>query len=660
MSGDPVVACPDGPLSDALRGHGIRVFPLRRRRLQLRATLRDRLEKPMRLAGQAREVRDLTLSLRPEVVVGWGTRAAIACAAAVTRLENPPALVFQNMDLVQGPAIAVIAGGAARSADLVLSPSGAVARDLDPHGALEDRSVVIAPGVDLRAYAGIAPPGPAPRALYLGALVGWKRPRLALEAVALAARELPDLELVVAGAAIDRAGERLRDALERRAAEPDLAGRVEFPGVADARQALEDCSCLLHCADCEPFGMVVVEALAAGRPVVAPASCGPAEIVAPECGRLFVPGDAHSASDALVNLLGTPGLAERVGAAGRERADRHYRVEDSSRRYEEVFAEVAERRRSRSAVAIPTAPPPPRAGQGMTLVTVLRNSKAEVRALLRSVDRHLPGVAIVAVDSGSTDGGPEALRAWRDERVRVIELDENAGFGRACNEAIALVEDPVTVLMNPDAELLDDSLETLAAEVLRPDAPERILAPVVIQPDGLRENSAHPEPGSPPELMRALVPAVTLPSPLRARVEPWRANDPRRVGWAVGACMVARTDTLRRLGPFDDRAFLYAEDLDLGLRATDAGVETWFWPTARVLHRGGHASEREFGGEPFGLLAARRRDVVRRWRGERRQRVDDVAQGVMFASRIALKSLLGVSADREREQLAALRRARRR
>jgi glycosyltransferase involved in cell wall biosynthesis len=124
---------------------------------------------------------------------------------------------------------------------------------------------------------------------------------------------------------------------------------VTFAGpLADPREALTGATCLLHCADCEPYGMVVVEALAAGRPVIAPASCGPAEIVAPECGRLFVPGDPHAAADALVNLLGTPGLAARVGAAGRERVERHYRVEDSSLRYEDHFAELARRRRAGS------------------------------------------------------------------------------------------------------------------------------------------------------------------------------------------------------------------------------------------------------------------------------------------------------------------------
>jgi GT2 family glycosyltransferase len=395
---------------------------------------------------------------------------------------------------------------------------------------------------------------------------------------------------------------------------------------------------------------------------VAPASGGPAEIVAPETGRLFMPGDARSAADALVDLLGTGGLAARVGAAGRARAERHYRLEDSTARYEHLLDELIERRRAGTAVSVPATPPREarelEAGAGIALVTVLHDSEPELRALLASVERHLPGARMVAADSGSTDGGAAAVRAWRDDAA-VIELGENVGFGRACNAALDEVEEPVTVLINPDAELLDESLATLAAEVLREDRPERILAPLVMHPDGPREDTAHPEPGSPPELLRALIPTAALPRPLRAPIEPWRADEPRRVGWAVGCCLVARTDTLRRLGPFDDRAFLYAEDLDLGLRATDAGVETWFWPAGRVLHRRAHASARAFGGEPFDLLATRRREVVRRWRGERRQRTDDGAQALTFATRLALKRALGGKARREREQLAALLRARR-
>jgi GT2 family glycosyltransferase len=203
----------------------------------------------------------------------------------------------------------------------------------------------------------------------------------------------------------------------------------------------------------------------------------------------------------------------------------------------------------------------------------------------------------------------------------------------------------VTVIANPDVELLDSSLAGLAEEARQ--RGHRILAPLALQPDGALEPSAHPEPASAPELLTALVPR--RPKPRH-----------RRIAWAAGCCLVARTDTLRRLGPFDERTFLYAEDMDLGLRAADRGVATWLHPEARVLHRRAHSTERAFGGEPFDLLASRRTEVVRELRGSRRARADALIQALTFANRIALKTAAGRPTDRERSQLAATFRALRR
>ena len=51
---------------------------------------------------------------------------------------------------------------------------------------------------------------------------------------------------------------------------------------------------------------------------------------------------------------------------------------------------------------------------------------------------------------------------------------------------------------------------------------------------------------------------------------------------------------------------MYGEDLELGLRAARAGVPTWFWPAARVIHHGAHATAAAYGGEPFEVLARAR------------------------------------------------------
>ena len=483
----------------------------------------------------------------------------------------------------------------------------------------------------------------------LGALVPVKRPDLALEAVAIAARELPDLRLVVAGAPMGAEGERLLEGLRRRASRPDLDGRVSFAGdLGDPRAALSRAWCLLHCADREAFGTVLTQAMASGRPVVAPATAGPLEIVDEECGRLYPPGDAVAAAGALVEVLHDPIRAREMGAAARVRARRF----DAEHARQE-FASVA---RQAVRAAAHRAPEPP--GSGMALVTVTHNSRDEVLALLRSVRAHLPGARVVVVDSGSGDGSAAAARE-SSMADRVLELGENAGFGRASNAGVALVEAPVCVLVNPDVELIDDSLASLAAALEPAARAERILAPVALSPDGSRQDTAQLDPGSPLWLLRALVPPAVLPVSLRRRVDPWLSEQARPVGWAVGCCLVARTETLRRLGPFDERIFLFGEDLELGVRAATAGVETWFCPRARVLHLDAHSTGPAYGGEPHDLLARMRRAVIGELRGPRAARRDTAIWLLTYADRIALKTLARRPTARERSQLGAVWRARR-
>jgi GT2 family glycosyltransferase len=485
--------------------------------------------------------------------------------------------------------------------------------------------------VDLERFTPEPLPPPPPGALFLGAIVPVKRPDLAIEVA-----EIAGIPLVIAGAPLDPASERLAAGLRERA-----GPLVEFAGaVDDPRPLLRDASALLHCADREAYGMALVEALACGRPVVAPDAGGPAEIVDQSCGRLYPPGDAHAAAAALAEAVADPEL----GAGARRRAESEFGLDRSRREWSAVVGGLARRAGGR-------------AGEGLALVTVLHDSEPDVRRLVASVERHLPRAHLVAVDSGSSDGGAALVRG-SSLRTTVIELD-NVGYGRGSNRGLEAVEEPVTVILNPDVELLDDSLAALAAEVARDGGPERILAPVVVLPGGTRQDSVHPLPLSAPEAVTALVPPAALPPPLRLHAQPWRADHPRRAGWAVGCCIAGRTGTLRRLGPFDESVFMYGEDMELGMRAARDGVETWFWPAARVLHHQAQSSGRAFGGEPYEMLARRRREVIRDERGALAQRADDALQLVSIGGRLAAKTLLRRPAERERERLRALRRARR-
>lgn len=281
-----------------------------------------------------------------------------------------------------------------------------------------------------------------------------------------------------------------------------------------------------------------------------------------------------------------------------------------------------------------------------SVIIVLHNSAADIRRLLPSF-AHFPALPrVICVDTCSSDGGVAIARDWGAD---VVELDGNLGFGAANNAGLALVQDPVTVLLNPDCVLLDDSLPRLAGFAAG-EQPSALVAPRLLNLDGTPQRSAHPAPGTRAAYTAALIPPRMLPPPLRHHLEPYRAARPRRVGWAIGACLAARTDVLRRLGPFDAEQFLYGEDLDLCLRAAALGVPTVLHPELRVVHAGGHATSTE----PFALKAQRRRAVIAANLGSAALRRDDRAQAITFA----LRAAVGRDRARNRAQLAALREAR--
>ena len=143
-----------------------------------------------------------------------------------------------------------------------------------------------------------------------------------------------------------------------------------------------------------------------------------------------------------------------------------------------------------------------------TALVVVHDSERHVAALLRSIERHLADEPpqVVVVDSGSRDDGAAVARA---HGAHTIVLDGNPGFGAANNAGLAHAAHDVTVLLNPDCELIDGSLGALAARAGRADV---LLVPRLLERDGAVQRSAHPLPGG----AAGLVPAVWPPRAMHA------------------------------------------------------------------------------------------------------------------------------------------------
>jgi GT2 family glycosyltransferase len=283
-----------------------------------------------------------------------------------------------------------------------------------------------------------------------------------------------------------------------------------------------------------------------------------------------------------------------------------------------------------------------------SVVIVLHNSAPELAALLQSIDAHLAArPQVICADSGSTDDGASVAREWGAE---VLVMDGNPGYGAANNAALDLVRADTTVLVNPDCRLIDDGLSRLAQAGSERRA---LLAPRLLNDDGTLQDSAHPLPGGYDGYLAALTAPRLLPAKLRDRLQPFRSQTKTEVGWAIGACLAARTSLLRQLGPFNADDFLFAEDLELCLRARALGIPTIFEPSVALVHSGAHTNRAESEQERFNLQARRRREVILQQLGEGALRRDDRTQALTFSARAAL----GRDAARNKMLLAALRGA---
>lgn len=230
----------------------------------------------------------------------------------------------------------VFSAVARRLPALVLANSDATAAGMTAEGPLRGRLLRVYNPVDIEKFEPGRSPVAARRALgfdHEGALVGliahltpWKGHELFLDIARKVADVLPDVRfLVVGGEVYGTDGHRgYALGLHARAAELGLTDRVSFLGARDdVPDLLASLDLLVHCPTApEPFGRVLVEAVAAGRPVVA-ANCGGIPEIVDDgvTGFLVSPGDIDGFASAVVRLVNDAALRERFARAGRRRVE---------------------------------------------------------------------------------------------------------------------------------------------------------------------------------------------------------------------------------------------------------------------------------------------------------------------------------------------------
>lgn len=240
----------------------------------------------------------------------------------------------------------------------------------------------------------------------------------------------------------------------------------------------------------------------------------------------------------------------------------------------------------------------------MVVVTVTYSPGPHLDRFLASLSHATDRpVTVVMADNGSTDGAPEAALE-RYPNVRLLRTGGNLGYGSAVNRAVDeyLKDDHGSsapdgsgffVVANPDVVWGPRSIDILLEAAARwPRAGS--LGPLIRDPDG----SVYPSARHQPSLVRGGMHAVVGPL---WKSNPWTAEyrqareepSERPVGWLSGSCLLLRRSAFEQISGFDERYFMYMEDVDLGDRLLRAGWQNIYVPAAEVLHDKGHATGRD-------------------------------------------------------------------
>jgi N-acetylglucosaminyl-diphospho-decaprenol L-rhamnosyltransferase len=225
---------------------------------------------------------------------------------------------------------------------------------------------------------------------------------------------------------------------------------------------------------------------------------------------------------------------------------------------------------------------------------------------------------VVVVDNDSSDGSAAALEQARPE-VTVIPAGANLGYARAANLGIAATGAPVVAVLNPDTVLRPGTAAAMLARLAaEPDL--GAVGPQLRNPDGSVYPSARSVPSLPDAVGHGLLHFVRPDNAFTRRYRQTAANpdQARDVDWVSGAAIWLRRRALDAVGGWDERYFMYVEDVDLCWRLGNAGWRVAYEPSGLVEHVVGVST----GAVPYRMILEHHRSLLRfasrRFTGARR------------------------------------------
>lgn len=230
----------------------------------------------------------------------------------------------------------------------------------------------------------------------------------------------------------------------------------------------------------------------------------------------------------------------------------------------------------------------------LSIIIVNYNCANVLKTCLSSVYRETQGCSfdVTLVDNASTDGSVEYVEKEFPD-VRVFRNKENKGFAAANNSAIREAAGDYVLLLNPDTEVLDGALQkTVAFMDAKPEV--GIAGCKLLYADRTQQPSVRGFPSILSAFLDATFLYLLLPRNRILRGKGIAVFDQSRaqeVDWVIGAYFMIRKSVIHSIGLLDEQFWIYGEEVDFCHRAKNAGVETWYFPDAEVVHYWGGMTE---------------------------------------------------------------------
>lgn len=211
----------------------------------------------------------------------------------------------------------------------------------------------------------------------------------------------------------------------------------------------------------------------------------------------------------------------------------------------------------------------------LSIIILNWNTRELLKDCLASIFKQTKDINFeaIVIDNASTDGSVAMVRE-NFPQVLIIQNKKNLGFAAGNNRGIKKAKGEYLLLLNSDTKISNNAFKKLL-DFARSKDRLAVVGPQLINPGD--------------KIQRSSAPFYTLPVAALSlfRADRWLRRAPAKakpVDWVEGSCFLINRAVLDKIGPLDEKFFMYIEEMEFCYRAKKVGWQTWYYPQVKVYH----------------------------------------------------------------------------